>query len=145
MPDNSANYSLPELRDCIFTTPGDRDTTNNLTEIGTEGTYSVTVTYGPGCVQSYSFYLGPVGINEIREPLTFTLTPNPANTSITLRLLSTMKVSNISLYNILGALLNTETMDTESATLDISALQAGIYYITVSNSLGTSVKRLMVE
>lgn len=56
-----------------------------------------------------------------------------------------MKVSNISLYNILGALLNTETMDTESATLDISALQAGIYYITVSNSLGTSVKRLMVE
>ncbi len=78
---------------------------------------------------------GPLGVNNITNaPPMFIIYPNPANTSVELTFQLQNKNSVLSLYNTMGQLVKTQTINgnEKSITEDVSALPNGIYYYTLS-------------
>lgn len=60
-----------------------------------------------------------------------TIYPNPASTQITVK--SVVKTDAVELYNILGQQVSTQRLEGNIATLDLSGLTNGVYFINVRN------------
>ena len=77
----------------------------------------------------------PLGINPITTTLlTFTLSPNPATSQITIT--GNHKLKEITLCNTLGQPVLYQSCKTEKLTLDIELLPAGVYFINVVDANG---------
>lgn len=93
-----------------------------------------------GCKDSLSvsFYIVncPDGVNPIAPPPAFTPYPNPSSGIVRLenseQLLTTVKV-----FNAQGFVVYTKASADKIIVLDLSALETGIYYISVTNSKGS--------
>ncbi len=66
----------------------------------------------------------------------FTLAPNPVKDVLTIQNKSTTEITSLSIYNVLGQLVLTVTEP--NASLDVSHLKSGHYYIKVMSPLGSS-------
>lgn len=101
-----------------------------------------TGTFGVLPAPSYNSSNCSLGINEASTELgQFSIYPNPANTIINVLITSKEKENTIKLFNSLGQLIITKTISSASASIDISALDAGIYYISAN---GKDYKRVEV-
>lgn len=69
--------------------------------------------------------------------------PNPVKNNLNFSLPNGEKISHISIHNIVGhRFLN---KDTSNATIDLEKLQAGIYFVTVTNASGTSYSSKFIK
>jgi uncharacterized repeat protein (TIGR01451 family) len=67
--------------------------------------------------------------------------PNPAENSITIHADSNLK--SIELFDIQGRILQTQVENTDTATLDISRRQSGVYFIKVTSETGSAVEKVI--
>jgi len=83
------------------------------------------VTFNPNCF--------PLSFNT-PTPLTFTLSPNPATSRLTIT--SNTKLKHITVTNALGQIVLQQNAGFEKTVLDVTRLQGGIYFLTVTDVHG---------
>ncbi len=84
----------------------------------------------------------PQGIGDIGRP-DVTLSPNPAHGTVIVGGQSTLV--GIEVYNPQGCQIIALSAEGTAATIDISALPAGVYTVRVTTATGTAMRRLAVE
>ncbi len=77
------------------------------------------------------------GINSSSQHTTIKIYPNPANDNIIVKH-NFATVSNLSLTNILGQVVMNVQLNTQQQSIDISGLNKGIFFATISNKAGES-------
>jgi len=73
----------------------------------------------------------------------YTITPNPFDNEITIKHQGNMLAAIIKIYDINGALVTTYNMDTPERSLDTSSLKSGIYIVSIQNSSGVFIDKLV--
>lgn len=81
-------------------------------------------------------------VDEIATQNDIIIYPNPAHDVIEIVL---YKKSVVRIFNITGQLLKQINIDQKNASIDISGLSSGIYFLKVETSEGVSVKKIMKE
>lgn len=81
-----------------------------------------------------------VGIKQI-EGITLSIYPNPANQSLTIA--TSHSGNTLAIYNAQGSVVTKQAMSGSAETLNIAELPGGVYYVEVSNTLGTARKKFI--
>lgn len=81
-----------------------------------------------------------VGINEDITDINVSVYPNPTNDYVTV---TNVNGAKISVINILGAEVFSTTSNEDNATIDMSNLPSGTYFVKVANENGTATKKVM--
>lgn len=69
--------------------------------------------------------------------------PNPTASIVTIECNNSIK--SIQLYDVQGRLLQTQILDNQIASIDISQKQAGVYFVKVTSENGVKVERIIKE
>ena len=109
----------------------------------TAGEYEVVITDEEGCIEVVTQI--HIGINSVEslELTGISVTPNPANDILQITLDSDLK-SNLEILDSRGRVVYSETM-VNNTSLDVSAWEQAVYFLTVSNELGRSTSRLVIQ
>ncbi len=112
-----------------------------------DGLYVVRITDSNGCVYQYSkgFLKGtivvPSGIKENNDDNSVTVYPNPGKGLITVNYPATGETTMIRVCDVYGR----QVMEVkDQASLDLSTLSVGLYYITVSSAHFSSTKKILL-
>lgn len=89
---------------------------------------------------------GTVGLKEIKENTLFTVYPNPSNTGfLHISVRTDIKMKQLQLYNMQGSkVLETECFNYNHYELNTN-LEPGIYFMTLTHSAGTEMKKIIIE
>lgn len=120
--------------------------TNQTYVANNSGNYSVEVTFANGCIgYSPDYYHSMSGIHEGAFGLS-RLYPNPTKTSITIEFLNTIEGDiDVEIRDQAGRIVyNDVHFQNNQLTIDVSALQNGVYYITC-NGEGQVFKERFVK
>ena len=102
-------------------------------------------TYGRGL---WASNLGnpALGTQNFLSENNIALYPNPANTTITLNLQKNMEV-DIRMFDVLGKLViyQPDVFVSKEHTIDVSALNNGIYFVRINSENGSVTKKLIKE
>jgi hypothetical protein len=110
----------------------------------TSGTYSVVITDEDGCVLILDdLFVGVNSIEDIQIDNGVTVSPNPANDSVSITLDSSMMTS-LEIRDAQGRLVMTDNI-LNSETLDVTDWTQGVYFLTISNDLGNNTSRLVIQ
>lgn len=71
--------------------------------------------------------------------------PNPATSSINVKLPSNVNEANVSIKDALGRVVLSSELNSNFTTLPVSNLKKGLYFITLSNQSVKSTKRLIIK
>ena len=82
-----------------------------------------------------------VAQNEVASKIT--ISPNPAKETITIQTNQEALINNISIYNMLGQLMQVNTNPNE--TIDVSGLKTGSYFIKIVSDKGTASGKFLKE
>lgn len=86
--------------------------------------------------------MSTVGLDE-NTVLSFSVSPNPSNGEVVIRLSSNFNESSVDVYALTGELVMSSSFNGASTKLDLSELNTGMYLIKISNTSGTSVQRVV--
>ncbi len=129
------------------------DSTQNPTiassTTGMSGTYTVTVTNVGGCTSTSTTTVvvnACTGIEDAAVNWNLQVYPNPGNGIFTLSF-SEMPVgtSEIRLITILGEVIYSGILQTQTQQLDFSHLPAATYYFQIKNLEGTQTKQVIIK
>jgi aminopeptidase N len=81
-----------------------------------------------------------LGIGEEALELPFLMFPNPASQSVSIQKPEGMQINEVRIYNALGQLLSQEPF---TATVDVSAVSAGLLFVQFQTNTGTITKSLI--
>src|ERR1700749_5085470 len=83
-------------------------------------------------IRKVTFYTAcfPAAINNVTTNNTITISPNPAYNEVTI---AGATINTVQLINMLGQVVYAKEYNTQKATIDISLLPAGIYFVRVNN------------
>jgi|GEM_PF-268262 len=84
-----------------------------------------------------------VGINENGDKGYVSMYPNPATDGITLSANTTL--TEVQIYNALGQMVYSTTVEAKTAKIDLSSLQNGVYFVKTNSALGTATQKLVVK
>lgn len=116
-------------------------TDENLTNVSA-GDYTATITDADGCIIILENMTVSVNsINDV-EPNGFSLMPNPANNVVSVNLESEL-LTNIDVRDTRGRLVHSGQI-IKNAVLDTSSWTEGVYFLTISNDIGSSTSRLLI-
>lgn len=92
--------------------------------------------------------LEQITIKELRNPPVTTdpsilVYPNPTASIVTIECNNSIK--SIQLYDVQGRLLQTQILDNQIASIDISQKQAGVYFVKVTSENGVKVEQIIKE
>ena len=90
----------------------------------------------------------PSGVTEIlSKQQYFTLSPNPAHSSFTITLnpQSTIRNSQLAIYNSLGEKFFSKPITGNTEPVDCSRFPKGIYFVHLSNEAQRWIKKVVVE
>ncbi len=73
----------------------------------------------------------------------FNLYPNPTKNNLTIESLN--EIQNISIFNLLGQEVQKASVTATQTTLDVSSLENGVYFVTISSNGITSSKKFIKE
>lgn len=92
------------------------------------------------------FVYGTTGINEAKTELDVTVSPNPASDRLTISFKEDNKgETTLNIYNVLGSLALTKTINQNNEQIDVRDLQSGHYIVELKNDLGSSRKRVLIN
>jgi hypothetical protein len=114
---------------------------NWLSPVSLSGVYFPTPDHGWAVGNSGRIirYTSPLGINELNANTTTSIYPNPASGTVTVQ--TADKIDMISVYNTIGALVQTEVKNTFS----VAQLPAGMYMLYIRTDKGTSTASFIKE
>lgn len=108
------------------------------------GYYSLEMIDNNGCkVRSSAVYIGIDGIYDQGETPAFMIYPNPANESVYFKWSEGNTRRDLRIYNAFGQLVITKELQ-QGQAIDVRNLSAGIYYVCLSNSNSTDLKKLVI-
>jgi uncharacterized delta-60 repeat protein len=91
-------------------------------------------------------YLGdPTGIaNDLNSTLNVSIFPNPVTDKINLHFQNAKAFHklNVSLFSIEGQLLIQKSLECNNFSIDVSGLATGIYFLKLSNEIGTTIEKI---
>ncbi len=113
-----------------------------ITEAGTYGVVLFAIAGTERVKHQYEIEVKQiVGVND-KDAFEFSVYPNPAKASITV---TNGENSIIRILDITGKVMLTTTANSDSEIINISELNAGIYFVSMTNNDGTATMRLVVE
>lgn len=89
------------------------------------------------------FDMGNVGINDPAAAGTFKLYPNPAQT--TLNIDADSRISQITVFNAVGQIVEAPVVNNMNYTLNTSSYQPGVYFVQIASEKGTSTRKFVVS
>ncbi len=111
-------------------------TTTTNTYIITPGStdcYQVMVTNNNGCKQRSALVCKPTtGINNIYDQEQISISPNPANDYIVVNYIKNDQPFSYSIISLSGSVVMKGTIDSGNTPINIGALTAGTYYISIN-------------
>ena len=120
---------------------------DTLIYISEKGSYTVIAVDNHGCYSAVSNAenYDPLGLEEEIKNY-FKLYPNPANGYVNIEFSETMKNAKLLISDLMGRVVHTQSLNGKDAIqMDVSALSAGVYMVTVSNENGSvSTQQLVV-
>ncbi|TSJ40117.1 T9SS type A sorting domain-containing protein [Fluviicola chungangensis] len=130
------------------------DPLNQTTSTATNlcaGTYSCVITdqYGCSLMVQTTVFSNTTSLTELFAGADFTLFPNPATESVTLRCESGFELGTMEfrILSVSGELVQAQTVDfsnTDQVTIPLSDLQNGIYFVELEKE-GVSTQRMIVK
>jgi hypothetical protein len=138
----------------IGSTAGANDT---YTDIGApSGTlyYQVEITSAASCNSSKPMKISrsniastsPIGIYEYENNFIFSIYPNPANESLNINVdLTNSKNIMMNIYNSLGALVKSTSIEQQTQQINVSDLNTGFYIVELRSSKGFSKQKLTIQ
>jgi len=88
----------------------------------------------------------PDGIFNFAENKSgFIIYPNPANNAIFLNFTSKIENANLIIYNLLGELQTSKTVNSENSNIDISSLASGVYVVEIKSENKISRQKFIKE
>jgi ABC-type arginine/histidine transport system permease subunit len=109
------------------------------------GATDACLAMGSGETEDYIVSIvAPTGMKENSKSY-FTVSPNPAQTNVSISLKNAGVVSTVSVTDVLGNQVMRK-IETNNAKVDlnVSSLTDGVYLITISNEFSSTVKKLVV-
>jgi len=92
------------------------------------------------------FCLGENGLNEMANlQETWSLYPNPANEEVQFGFEKDNELKEIQIVTALGSVVRTASTTGVTATVNVSDLASGVYFVTLKNAKGTSTKQLVIK
>ncbi len=85
-----------------------------------------------------------VSVNDIEVNNVFSISPNPANTVVTVAS-KLGNVQGITIYDMTGKVVYTEVSNVTTVSVNVSNLPKGIYVINVRTEKGENVEKLIIE
>ena len=113
--------------------------------MSTEGMYTITHTVGDCNLYEASSMMTittTLSTPEVTQE-TFALYPNP--TTGRLQIESAQTISKVTVYNLVGQQVKTFALEANSATIDISALKTGSYFVNLQSTTGNTYTKLIVK
>jgi hypothetical protein len=129
---------------------GDGSPTDNIAlpshTYANAGTYTICLTIADanGCSDVYVNVIAPTGIPERSEPAIFSVYPNPATDEIVVHF-EKEEQHYIVLRNMLGEIVVEVINSSAEEKINVSGLEGGIYFITVTDELNNAVTRKIVK
>ncbi|WP_081663216.1 zinc-dependent metalloprotease [Flavobacterium subsaxonicum] len=109
----------------------------------TDAEVACTAEFYVADIEDYGIYIMvPLGTTEFSAK-TITMAPNPANSLVTLSAQS--EIESVTLYNMLGQVVLTKTVNATQSDLDVSGLSAGTYVVHASAQGKTAVLKLVKQ
>jgi len=115
-----------------YTTPG----AHNVTLIVNNGGQIDTLT------KTAYIYVGNVGVHNLSQNAV-NLFPNPVQDFMTVQ--ANDNIKDISIYNVTGQKVISQTVSSKTVTINTSSLTAGIYYVKTNLDNGTFTKKIVVQ
>jgi subtilisin family serine protease len=139
---NAANATYEWLLDG---TPIPNQTAKAIKMVGS-GNYSLRATDSLGCQSTSAvFYFNPLSTTKVENAETIKVYPNPASGVLNISGTDADKATRIVITDMLGKKV-LETMATDNNTVDITAITAGLYIITISQQDGLmATKKICIE
>ncbi|MDA9261984.1 T9SS type A sorting domain-containing protein, partial [Flavobacteriales bacterium] len=99
-----------------------------------------------GGLNFYTVGNGYIGLNKIQPEIDFGLFPNPTSNIINIQLDNNIyRKNSMSIYNLLGELIETKRISTSRTVIDVSNYPKGVYLINVKSEQGSKTKRFIVQ
>lgn len=89
------------------------------------------------------FNTAPEGIDPRLDPTPFEVSPNPAHASF--RVTSNAVSARLALFDIRGTELYATDLHAQSVNIGVADLPAGVYFVTLTSTSGTSTRRLVLQ
>lgn len=118
----------------------DPQSTGRTVALSMDGVAAVGYPFGTangvssGFVRVFDLEEEILSIENQQQEIGFKLFPNPSNNVLSLQINSDFSVTNINIYNMLGQLVLSQ--DITSETIDISSLESGSYLLAVTTNQG---------
>jgi hypothetical protein len=111
------------------------------------GNYTVIVTDTNGCtyVSSAVFDFTTVGITEIKKDNSISIYPNPANTVLNIRILSSTQNQVLLISDIFGNQIYNKPLPNSINIVDVSKWDNGIYFYQIKNDKETIQGKFVVQ
>lgn len=79
------------------------------------------------------------------ENFTLTITPNPARTSITVRMNNQPGLMNLQITDMSGRTVHKQAISNQTTTIDVSGLSKGLYMVRISGNAVSQSSKLIIE
>ena len=83
------------------------------------------------------------GVDDFIGENQFTLYPNPASDSITIKSKNDAEVTSISIYTTLGQMVKTVANQSQDITINVSELNIGTYLLSIETDTGKSTQKFI--
>ncbi len=88
---------------------------------------------------------GPVGIEEISIDPVFSIFPNPATNSFTIKFNNIIAKGNVQIFNLLGKKVFGEDLIHSNQDIRVQTLSMGIYFVSVYDGGRNYIKKLIIQ
>jgi hypothetical protein len=85
-----------------------------------------------------------LNVNEIEEAANFTVSPNPANDVINIKL-NNAETAEISITDLAGKTVKNVTSNGISTSVSTSGLNSGVYFVNVTIGNATSTQKVVIK
>ncbi|KAB2813873.1 T9SS type A sorting domain-containing protein [Phaeocystidibacter luteus] len=117
--------------------------------VGGPGQYYVMVTSGDGCMaaDTIEVTLDSCFASLIENEISLSIYPNPTSGSIQIKSESFDSGTTLEVLSVSGQRVTLRELETgvEVQTVDLSELNSGVYMIRISNELGATTRRIIIE
>ena len=79
------------------------------------------------------------------KAVTFEISPNPVSNGIFTITLHKAMPSEITIYNVKGQIVKSQSIDNQVNILDVQSLEGGLYFVKVRNVQGTVLKKVVIN
>ncbi|MBK7668657.1 MAG: T9SS type A sorting domain-containing protein [Sphingobacteriaceae bacterium] len=109
--------------------------------------YGMTTSGGPiGAANGtiFKYQLITTDINETNFANSFLISPNPSNGQITIKVAEITGSCDLSVHNLLGELVFSETIKEKSTGINLN-LKTGLYFVSLDNKGQKAIRKIIVE